>query len=146
MKNTFRLKVVQELAQKKSDDAAERLGLLNGESAKAEQKLAMLLDYREDYHEKFRTAMRADLNTANLRNFHDFLGKLDEAIEQQRAACERAREAVAAGRRDWQVKRIDVKAYDRLEERHQAAQLERVKKLEQRATDEFAARSHFHKG
>jgi flagellar FliJ protein len=90
--------------------------------------------------------MNHDVHTAAWMNLQQFLGKLDEAIEQQRAACAAARAAVARGQTDWQAKQIHVKAYDTLEQRHQATKLERVKKLEQRATDEFAARSHNSKG
>jgi flagellar FliJ protein len=146
MKNTFRLKVVQDLAQKASDDSATRLGALNAEVTKAEQKLQLLLDYREDYRNRVRGTMNHDVHTAAWMNLQQFLGKLDEAIEQQRAACAAARTAVVRGQTDWQSKQIHVKAYDTLEQRHQATKLERVKKLEQRATDEFAARSHNSKG
>ena len=146
MKNGFRLKVVQDLAQKASDDAATRLGMLNGEVAKAEQKLNMLLEYREEYRGRVRGTMNQDVHTAAWMNLYQFLGKLDEAIEQQRAACAMARDAVARGQLDWQSKQVQVKAYDKLEQRHDAMQFERIKKFEQRATDEFAARAHNAKG
>ena len=146
MKNSFRLKVVQNLAQKASDDAATRLGMLNAEVAKADQKLDMLLQYREDYRNRLRGTMNQDVHTAAWMNLQQFLGKLDEAIEQQHTACALARQAVARGQTDWQSKQVQVKAYDKLERRHQAVQFERVKKLEQHATDEFAARSHNSKG
>jgi flagellar FliJ protein len=146
MKNTFRLKVVQDLAQKASDDAALLLGALNAEVIKAEQKLQLLLDYREDYRNRLRGTMNQDVHTAAWMNLQQFLGKLDEAIEQQRGACAQARDAVARGQSNWQSKQVQVKAYGKLEQRHQAGELERVKKFEQRATDEFAARSHNSKG
>jgi flagellar FliJ protein len=144
--NAFRLKVVQNLALKASDDAATRLGVLNAEAAKAEQKLEMLLAYREEYRGRVRGTVNQDVHTAAWMNLQQFLGKLDEAIEQQRTACAMAREAVVRGQADWQAKQVQVKAYDKLEQRHHAVQLERVKKLEQRATDEFAARAYNAKG
>jgi flagellar FliJ protein len=146
MKNTFRLQVVQELAQHHSDSAATRLGVLNAEAAKAEQKLNMLLEYREDYRARFRGTMNQDVHTANWKNLQQFLVKLDEAVDQQRAAWEAARQAVLRGKNEWQSKQIQVKAYDTLSQRHQAVQAERVKKLDQFATDEFAARSYKAKG
>ena|SRR5687768_12773013 len=146
MKNTFRLKVVQNLAQKASDDAATRLGLLNAEVAKQEQKLEMLIQYREEYRGRLRATLHQDVNTAAWMNLQQFLGKLDEAIDQQRAACAMAKQGVARGQVDWQSKQVQVKAFDKLEQRHHTVQLERVKKQEQRATDEFAARAHNAKG
>ena len=146
MKNTFRLKVVQDLAQKARDDAATRLGSLNAEVARQEQKLEMLLQYREEYRGRFRGTVHQDVNTAAWMNLQQFLGKLDEAIEQQRAACAMAKQAVVRGQNDWQSKQVQVKAFDKLEQRHHAVQAERSKKMEQRATDEFAARSFNAKG
>ena len=146
MANTFRLKVVQELAQKQTDDAAMRLGALNAQVAKADEKLNMLLQYREEYRGRFRDTMNQDMASAGWKNLHQFLAKLDEAVEQQRAACASSRQAVARGQRDWQAKQVKVKAFDTLEERHEMAQLERSKKLDQRASDEFAARAYQSKG
>ena len=146
MKNTFRLKVVQDLALKASDDAALALGHLNSEVAKQEQKLQMLLQYREDYRERVRGTVNRDVHTAAWMNLQQFVAKLDEAIEQQRTACTLAKAAVARGQADWQEKQVKVKAFDKLEQRHNAAVGERAKKFEQRATDEFAARGHNSKG
>jgi flagellar FliJ protein len=140
----FRLKVVQELAQQHCDDAATRLGKLNAEAAKAQQKLDLLLEYRDEYQQRLRTSTLQDV--ASLRNFHGFLAKLDEAVEHQRATCLTHRQAVQRGQRDWQSKQVKVNAFGTLEERHDAAQAERLKKLEQRATDEFAARAYHSKG
>ena len=142
MKNTFRLKVVQNLAIKASDDAALALGQLNAEVAKQEQKLQMLFQYREEYRERVRGTVNQDVHTAAWMNLQQFVAKLDEAIEQQRAAVGIAKAAVARGQNDWQDKQVKVKAFDKLEQRHDAKVAERTKKIEQRATDEFAARSH----
>ena len=146
MANTFRLKVVQNLAIKASDDAAVVLGQLNAEVAKQEQKLEMLIQYREDYRGRVRGTVNRDVHTAGWMNLQQFIAKLDDAIEQQRTAIAMAQAAVARGQTDWQEKQVKVKAFDKLEQRHDARQAERMKKLEQRATDEFAARSHNTKG
>ena len=146
MASTFRLKVVQDLAIKASDDAAVALGRLNAEVAKQEQNLEMLLQYREEYRARVRGTVNQDVHTAAWMNLQQFLGKLDEAIEQQRSAVVVAKAAVARGQTDWQAKQVKVKAFDKLEQRHNAAADERMKKFEQRATDEFAARGHNSKG
>jgi flagellar FliJ protein len=146
MKNTFRLKVVQELAQKASDSAATRLGLLNAEVAKADQKLQMLIDYREEYRQRFRNTLNTDVHTPGWKNFQQFLVKLEEAIEQQRATCAMAREVVLGGQREWQAKQIKVKAFDSLEQRHRMQIEARMKKIDQHVTDEFASRAHHQKG
>lgn len=146
MKDTFRLKVVQDLAQKNSDAAAAKLGALNGEVAKAEAKLNMLLNYREEYRERFRSSLHQDVHSAGWKNFQQFLEKLDEAIEQQRAAVLGCQQAVHRGQREWQARQTQVKAYDTLETRHHAACTERLKRLDQRLMDDFAARAYTAKG
>ena len=146
MKNTFRLKVVQDLAIKASDDAALALGQLNAEVARQEQKLEMLIQYREDYRQRVRGTVNQDVHTAAWMNLQQFLGKLDEAIEQQRSAVGMAKAAVMRGQSDWQEKQVRVKAFDKLEQRHNAVVDGRTKKFEQRAMDEFAARGHNSKG
>jgi flagellar FliJ protein len=142
MKDTFRLRVVQELAQQESDTAASRLGALNAEAAKAESKLNMLLAYREEYRERFRSSVHRDVHSAGWKNFQQFLEKLDEAIEQQRAVVLECQQAVHRGQREWQVTQKKVKAYDTLEQRHDKTQAERLKRLDQRLMDDLASRAH----
>ncbi|HZN25017.1 MAG TPA: flagellar export protein FliJ [Burkholderiales bacterium] len=142
MKDTFRLKVVQNLAQQESESAASRLGVLNAEATKAEAKLNMLLRYREEYRERFRSSMHQDVHSVGFKNFQQFLAKLDEAIEQQRAAVLACQQAVHRGQREWQSKQKQVKAYDALEQRHDNAQAERLKRLDQRLMDDLASRAH----
>lgn len=139
MSNPFRLKTVQDVAQQRSDAAAISLGALNAESAKAETKLNMLLAYREEYRDRFRASMQQDLHSAGWKNFQQFLEKLDEAIEQQRAAVLASQQAVHRGQREWQSKQKQVNAYDTLEQRHDAVQSEFLKRRDQRLMDDFAA-------
>ena len=146
MKDDFRLKVVQDLAQRHSDTAAVKLGALNAEVAKAEAKLNMLLTYREDYRDRFRSSMHQDVHSAGWKNFQQFLEKLDEAIEQQRSAVVACQQAVHRGQREWQTRQKQVKAYDTLEQRHDNLQIQRLKKLDQRLMDDFAARAYTAKG
>jgi flagellar FliJ protein len=141
MNDDFRLKVVQDLAQQQSDAAAVQLGTLTTEARKAEAKLNMLLDYREEYRDRFRASVQQDIHSAGWKNFQQFLEKLDEAIEQQRAAVLACQHAVHRGQGEWQSKQKQVKAYDTLEQRHDAVKGERVKRLDQRLMDDFAARA-----
>jgi flagellar FliJ protein len=146
MNDNFRLRVVQDLAQKGSDAAAIELGALNAEAAKAEAKLNMLLSFREEYRDRFRSSMHQDVHSAGWKNFQEFLLKLDEAIEQQRAAVLGCQQAVHSGKREWQSRQKEVKGYDVLEQRHDAAQGQRMRRQDQRLMDDFAARGHTVKG
>jgi len=142
MKTTFRLQAVHELARDRNDSAATQLGALNSEAAKAEAKLNLLLQYRQEYYARYRDAVQRNLHGAGWQNFRDFLEKLDEAIEQQRAAVLLSQQAVQQGRAQWQCTQRDVRAYDTLAERHERAESDRSKKVDQRLMDEFASRKH----
>ena len=137
---------MQDLAKRHSDTAAAQLGALNAEAAKAEAKLNMLLQYREDYRNRFRSSMHEDVHSAGWKNFQQFLEKLDQAIDQQRAAVLACQQNVHRGQREWQSRQKQVKAYDTLEQRHDAVQMQRLKKLDQRLMDDFAARGYSAKG
>jgi flagellar FliJ protein len=142
MNTKFRLKAIHELAQQRNDDAAVQLGTLNSEAARAQAKLDLLLQYREEYRARYRAAVQGNLHSAGWQNFREFLDKLDEAIEQQRAALDVSREAVQKGRVEWQSTQRDVRAYDTLAERHNRAEADRLKRIDQRVTDEIASRRH----
>ncbi len=119
-----------------------QLGSLNSEAARAQAKLDLLLQYRNEYHARYRSAVQSNLHSAGWQNFRDFLDKLDEAIEQQRAALRVSHEAVQKGRVEWQSTQRDVRAYDTLAERHNRAAADRLKRIDQRVTDELASRKH----
>lgn len=142
MKTTFRLQVVHDLARERNDTAAQQLGALNSEAAKAEAKLKLLLNYREEYQARYRASVQGSLHKAGWQNFRDFLDKLDEAIEQQRAALNLSKQAVQQGRTEWQSTQRDVRAYDTLAERHERAVAYRTKRFDQQVMDEFASRTH----
>ena len=68
--------------------------------------------------------------------------QIDRQFEQQRAAVLACQQAVHRGQREWQSKQKQVKAYDALEQRHDNAQAERLKRLDQRLMDDLASRAH----
>jgi flagellar FliJ protein len=102
----------------------------------------MLLGYREEYRERFRSSVHRDVHSAGWKNLQQFLEKLDEAIEQQRGVVLACQQAVHHGQREWQAKQKQVKAYDALEQRHDKNQAERLKRVDQRLMDDLAARAH----
>ena len=82
------------------------------------------------------------MHSAGWKNFQQFLEALDEAIEQQRSAVLACRQAVHHGQSEWQSAQKEVKAYETLEQRHDNAQAERLRRLDQRLMDELASRAH----
>ena len=79
-----------ELAQRECDDAGKRLGAALAAAEETEAKLAMLLNYREDYAMKLDAAQVAGITPLAYRNFVAFIGKLDNAINGQREVVKHA--------------------------------------------------------
>src|SRR6478609_5948169 len=103
MANNSALDTLIELATNASDDAAKRLGHAVRANGDAEQKLAMLTQYREDYVLRFQGRMSsAGVTAAGYRNFQSFLDKLDEAIKGQQRVVQDAERRVGMERTAWQ--------------------------------------------
>ncbi|MEF8709029.1 MAG: flagellar export protein FliJ [Candidatus Accumulibacter propinquus] len=75
------------------------------------------------------------------RNYQEFLTRLDEAIKQQMKLVSVQETHTAAGQEDWKRQRTKLKALDALSERHRASEARLEIRQEQKAQDEFAARS-----
>lgn len=148
MTRTFSLQPLQHLAQQKNDAAIKKLGLLNHSQQSAEAKLAMLQQYRRDYQQKLQAAESSGMELQAIRNFQDFIYRLDDAILQQSAAVEQTKNSVALGRSELSETQRRMKSYDILAQRHVETEKKLEAKTEQRIQDEHngqrAARKSIH--
>lgn len=132
-----------DLAHTQTDDAARRLGTLQSAHLSASQKLELLLQYRQDYQDQLDALMRDGLPSSQWRNYRNFLGTLDGAIEQQRAIATQTESRLDNGRIDWQQQKRRLSSFDTLAERVRAQEMMAANKREQRDSDERAARKFF---
>jgi flagellar FliJ protein len=140
MATSSALETLIELATKSSDEAARRLGRAIKAGDDAQQKLTLLMQYRDDYAGRFQARMMSGFTASGYRNFQIFLDKLDDAIKGQQQIIQAAQRRVEDERKAWQGcerKRI---SYDTLATRAMKAQEMKAMKREQKQTDEFAAR------
>ena len=143
MRNKLPLATLIELAQNKTDEATRRLGQLQNAHTSAAEKLQMLLQYRQEYLEQLQVQMRDGVACAQLRNFQQFIGTLDGAIEQQRALTLQADSRLAHGRSDWQHTKRRLTSFDTLADRVRQQQMLASNKREQRDSDERSARQFY---
>jgi len=136
----FSLQTVLELMRNRNDEATQSLARLLAAERDARKKLAMLLQYREEYTARFRQAAQNGLGQPEWRNYQEFLNRLDEAIQQQLQSVSQQEMHTAAGQAEWQRQRTRLKAFDALSERHRASEARQEFRQEQRIQDEFAAR------
>ena len=140
MANAFSLQPLVHLAQQKNDAAIKKLGLLNRNQQAAQSKLEMLQQYRKDYQEKMQHAETNGMELEELRNFQDFIYRLDDAISQQSAVVSQAHISLQKGRSDLSETQRRMKSFDTLAQRHTEAEKKLEEKIEQRMQDEHNGR------
>ena len=140
MPKPFSLQPLVHLAQQKNDAATRKLGKLNQHHQTAQDKLDALQQYRKDYQAKFQEAMQGGMEPVDLRNFQDFINRLEQAIQQQQGVIENAKKGVQTGRNELMDTRRKMKSFDTLALRHVEAEMKLEAKSEQRIQDEHSGR------
>ncbi len=136
----FSLQPLMSLAQHQNDSATRNLGQLNKQQQSAQQKLDTLLEYRKDYQARLQETTQSGMNPADLRNFQQFINKLDEAISQQLKAVEQSKASTQVGRGEFDTMQRKLKSFDTLQQRHIEEQNKIAVKSEQKTQDEHTGR------
>jgi flagellar FliJ protein len=134
-----------DLATKETDEATKRLGRAVRVSEEAQQKLAILQQYRDDYAARFQDTLTAGLTALSYRNFQLFLEKIDVAIEGQENVVRSSQQRVAESRLAWQACERKRMSYNTLATRARDKELKKENKRDQKTMDEHAARMFFYK-
>lgn len=140
MTKPFSLQPLMDLARNRNESATRKLGQLNKLQHDAQNKLEMLQQYRSDYQTRLQESTRNGMNPDELRNFREFIRKIDEAIAQQIQAVEQSKVSTEAGRGEFDSTRRKLKSFDMLQQRHVEAQNKVAAKAEQKALDEHTGR------
>lgn len=140
MTQPFTLQPLLNLAQHQNDTATRTLGQLNQQQHSSQQKLDTLLEYRKDYQTRWQETARNGLSPAGLRNFQEFMNKLDEAIVQQTRMVEQSKLSTQRGRSEFDATQRKLKSFDTLQQRHFEMQSKIAGKAEQKALDEHTGR------
>jgi flagellar FliJ protein len=141
MANASALDTLIDLAQRESDACAKRLGAALKAVDEGEQKLQMLLGYRDDYARKLDAAQMAGITPFAYQNFVAFLGKLDQAIDGQREVLKHARVKADMEKKGWQESERKRLSYRTLNERAALEALALENKRDQKMMDDHAART-----
>lgn len=140
MAEPFALLPLIKLAQHQNDSATRKLGQLNKQQQSAQEKLETLQQYRKDYQARLQEATQSGINQADLRNFQQFIGKIDEAISQQLQQVEQSKISTQTGRNEFDATRRKLKSFDTLQQRHIEEQKKASEKSEQKMLDEHTGR------
>ncbi|NMM28531.1 MAG: flagellar export protein FliJ [Glaciimonas sp.] len=140
MASTSQLNTLISLAEKKTDDAAKMLGIAIRAGEEAEQKLALLQQYRDDYAARFESTRSVGLSIMSHQNYQVFLGKLDSAIIGQEITVEHEKRHIAESRSAWQENAHKKMSFGALSQRAQEEAQRLEGKRDQKLMDEHAAR------
>lgn len=145
MSKPFSLQPLLEIMQERTDEATRQLGRLIAAEQSAKSRLQLLEQYREEYAQKMREAIAQGIAPLALLNYQDFLGRIDEAVEQQAQAVRQSERSTAAGQETWRHHNKRMKAIDTLASRHEERERHLENKREQKQQDEFTTRQFSHR-
>ncbi|SDV46585.1 flagellar export protein FliJ [Chitinasiproducens palmae] len=129
-----------DLAQREVDAAASALGAQQSRLDAMRQQGDGLNSYRAEYAGRMRAEASQGMTMASLRNYHQFLANLDDVQIRHRGDVAAQERLVETAMRTLQAKQLKLNSYQALAERASRAAAARQARVEQRQTDEFAAR------
>jgi len=140
MSEKFPLQPLLDLANVRMDEVTRELGELIASERSSQQKLELLQEYRSEYGRRFIEAARGGIGSEAMRNYTNFLGRIDEAIDIQRQVVEQSQLSTSRGQQQWVEQHTKVRAFSTLSQRFQDELARKTSRQEQRASDEHASR------
>ena len=134
------LALLVELAQERRDAAGQRLGRSLLLLKDSESRLALLERYRDEYQDRYTRTGTSGVGPQELRNFREFLERLDKAVAQQRAEVEALARGASESRGRWLTERTRGKSLDVLSGRAADAERASEARQQQKLLDEFSGR------
>lgn len=140
MSSRFPLQPLLDLSQMRLDLAARELGALIAGEHQASTRLALLVQYRDEYHGRFLAAAERGIGLGEWSNYTRFIARIDDAIVTATASVAQTQQRTVAGQMDWKGKHGRLRAFSTLADRHQALAAEEEQRAAQKSSDEFGAR------
>jgi flagellar FliJ protein len=134
--------LLKDLATRKSDATARRLGALFQRRQQAQRQLQMLLDYRRDYEQRLAHTAGGGIDAQKMRNYQVFLANLERALEHQTDALATIQEEIYGVQKEWNGHRRKADSFQVLADRDTRSADRKAQQRDQKLTDEFAARRH----
>ncbi len=140
MPDARQLSLLTDLSQERRDAAARKLGQTLALLKESESRLSLLENYCADYRARLAASATQGVTVDEMRNFRQFIAKLDEAIGQQRREVETLRCGVTECRNCWMAECRKGRSFEVLSERADITARELESRRLQKLVDEFAGR------
>jgi len=128
--------------QERTDEATRKLGQLIAAEQNEKSRLQMLEQYRAEYAKRMSDATAQGITRMVLRNYQEFLARIDDAISAQRLSVQNSEDNTRAGQESWKSQNKQLKALDTLSQRHDLRERYREGKQDQKLQDEFSTRKY----
>ena len=135
-----RFKPIHQLASQKERKAAVELGESIKQRDSAQLRLAELEQYHKEYLERFADAARNGLNSNQIVEYQVFIGKLEDAIVEQRRIVQRVEQDCLQTRQQWQGRYTKAKAMESAIDRMRLAERRQDDRREQAESDDLSQR------
>ncbi|WP_440055647.1 flagellar export protein FliJ [Pseudoalteromonas sp. T1lg65] len=111
-----------------------------------QQKLKGLNDFRLEYSNQLNTKAQQGLSSAGFTQYHNFINKIEQAIVQQAATVNTAKQVVEQRKKLWLAQQAKTKAIEKLIEKQELVKQAKLAKAEQQMLDEFATNQFVRRG
>ena len=138
MKRSKRMQSVADIANIKEKNAARLLGQKQGFLSEQRTRLQELISYREEYARQFQSQGQLGFDARRLNEYRSFLGKLNQAIVQQRDRINLAQGDCHVCQQSWVDSRVSSKAMDKVVDRFRLDENRKKELQEQKELDERA--------
>ncbi|MDZ7278071.1 flagellar export protein FliJ [Pantoea eucrina] len=146
MKTAKAIDTLRDLAEQDLEQAVIHLGDMRRGVKQADEQLAMLLDYQDEYRNKLNQDMSGGIASNRWTNYHQFIQTLEKAIDQHRQQLQQWNQRLEQALVSWREKHKRLNAYQTLITRAEETALQQENRLDQKRMDEFAQRAAMRKG
>ncbi|MBD3609348.1 MAG: flagellar export protein FliJ [Gammaproteobacteria bacterium] len=143
-KKSTRFKSVVRYTESKEDKAKQDLAASQRDLLNHQQQLQSLIQYREEYAQQFIATGQRGMSAASLQDYHGFLNKLKQAIDQQQRLVEVAEDTLEVKKKAWLKTRTDSQKVNLLLDKYILDEQSRLDKAEQKESDERSQRNGGH--
>jgi len=137
MRRSSRINRLVKIAEAEERKLAKAIAASQRQLAEQQQRLGELNAYRLDYAQS--GASRSFTSAAQMKDFHAFIGRLDDALQSQKQIIRECETRLEQHRRRWQGKRQRVESLQKVGERLQSEERASDERNAQRVMDD---RSH----
>ena len=139
MRNLEQLDKLNLMNETREREAGKQLADDNLKLEKMQQQLQQLIDYREEYKAKLNNQLNHIDSAAAIRDYHNFILVLDQAIQEQHAAVNASSQQARLSKDQWMQSKGEVKKIEKIKERTLRGPRYEELRTEQKQTDELSS-------